>query len=201
MAEELQSLLEKINVEGVKKAQAERDAIIAAAKQEAERIVSAARAEAEAERKLAADESAALRLRAESAIRQASRDILLKLENELKDRIVRAVSGAAGAALTVDFMAGLIRELAAKFAASPDSELTVLAAVKDAAALESALRSALADSFKTAPRVLAEPGIAGGMEVSFKDGELYFDFTLEAVTELVAAYAGSMIAGLIRDQQ
>ena len=39
MAEELQSLLEKINSEGVKKAEAERDAILAAAKIEADKII------------------------------------------------------------------------------------------------------------------------------------------------------------------
>ena len=48
MADDLQSLLDRINSEGVKKAEAERDAIIAAAKLEAEKIVGAAREEAAA---------------------------------------------------------------------------------------------------------------------------------------------------------
>ena len=47
MSEELQSLLEKINSDGVMKANAERDAIIAKAQSEAAAIIAAAEAKAE----------------------------------------------------------------------------------------------------------------------------------------------------------
>ena len=96
-------------------------------------------------------------------------------------------------------MAGLIRDLAAKFAASPDAQLTVLSAAKDVPALEAALRSALADSFRSRPKLFASPEIKGGMEVSFKNGEVYFDFTSDAITELVAEYIGPRLAKLLAD--
>ncbi len=194
MAEELQSLLEKINSEGVKKAEAERDAILAAAKIEADKIIADAKAQAEATRSRAEAEAEALKNRAESAIRQAARDIVLELKAELEARLRTAIENAGAAALTPEFMASLISELAAKFAASPDTEISVRSAVRDADALDAALRGALANSFKQQPKVLRDGAIRGGFEVSFGDGQLYFDFTEEALTELVGAYAGEGIA-------
>ncbi len=197
MPEELQSLLDKINEEGVKKAEARAAEIIANARKEAKAIQLKAEQDAAAAVKTAGEQADALRKRAESAVRQAARDIILELQQELEKRLNRAVANAADQALTPEFMAGLIRELAAKFAAAPGSRLSVLAAVKDAAALDKALAGALVNSFHGAPQVLGSSEISGGMEVSFKEGKVYFDFTSEAVTELVAAYIGPRLAKLL----
>ena len=148
-------------------------------------------------KKAAESEAEALTARTESAVRQAARDIILELQSELELRIRRAVEGAAEQALSADFMAGLIRELAAKFAAAPGSAISVLTAVKDVPALENALRGALASSLHTDPQVFGSTGIKGGLEVSFRDGEVYFDFTSGAVTELVGEYIGPRLAKLL----
>ena len=93
MADELQSLLQKINDEGVKKAEAERERILAEADAEAKRLVAEANAEAEKQLAAAKSECEALRKRAESAVAQAARDILLKLKAELEERL-RGTSAA-----------------------------------------------------------------------------------------------------------
>ena len=198
MADELQSLLEKINAEGVKKAEAERSEIIAAANAEAQKIVSGARAEAEKIIAEAESESSALRSRAESAVKQAARDAVLELKAELEARLNDAVKDAAAKALSPELMARIVRELALKFADSPDAELSVRCAVKDREELDKALRDALAESLKKAPKLLPDRALSGGLEVGFRDGELYFDFSLEAVEEVVSAYVGERMAELFR---
>ncbi len=201
MAEELQSLLDKINEEGIKKAEAEKTRIIEAAQNEAKAIRAKAAADAEAELKAAQEKAEALEKRAESALRQAARDIILQLQNELEVRLKRAVATAADQALTPEFMASLIRELGAKFAADPNAKISVLTTLKDAAGLNAALIGALKASFRTAPAVFGDAGIKGGMEVSFRDGELYFDFTTQAVTDLVSAYIGPRLAALLAGEE
>ena len=119
MAEELQSLLNRINEEGLKKAESERAEIIAAAEKKAKQIVSAANEEAAAIRANAQSDAEALRKRAEAAVKQASRDVLLELKNELERRLVAAVGGAAAAAFSPELMASIIKELATKFIADP----------------------------------------------------------------------------------
>ena len=198
MAEDLQSLLDKINAEGVKKAETEAARIIEDAKKQAQEIRREAEEQAAQTVKNAAEQAAALEARAEAAVGQAARDVLLQLQNELQLRIEKAVAGAAEEALTPEFMTELIRNMAGAFAADPAAEITVLAAVKDAAALEATLKAALADSFKQQPKVLAAAGVKGGMEVSFQDGKLYFDFTSEAITELVASYIGPRLGAMLK---
>ena len=200
MADELQSLLEKINSEGVKKAEAERENIVNAARAEAERIVSAARAEAENIVGAARAESEALHDRAESAVKQAARDTILKLKAELEARLADAVAGAAARALDPALMAEIVKMLAARFVTDPDGEVTVRCAVKDRDALDAALKNALADSLCKAPKVLADSAMAGGLELGTDNGRLYFDFSLEAVGEVVGDYAGENVAALFRDK-
>lgn len=197
MSGELQNLLDKFHEEGVKKTEAECAELIKGARKEAQLIKEQAQAEAAAMLKAAEEQSAALEARAKNAIQQAARDIILKLQSELVSRITSAVAGAADQALSPDFMAALIRELATKFAAAPNVSISILTSVKDVAALEKALQGALLNSFHTAPKVLSNPGIKGGCEVSFKDGQVYFDFTEEAVTELVSDFIGPKLAELL----
>jgi V/A-type H+-transporting ATPase subunit E len=201
MSEELQSLLEKINSDGVMKANAQRTAIIAKAEADAEAIVAEARKKAEELKKEAEVEAETLQKRAESAINQAARDVVLKLKAELESRISAAVAGAAEETMTPAFMAELVKSLGGSFLADPNADVTVIAAVKDAAALDAALKGALVTSLKKQPRVLAESTIRGGMEVSFTGNELYFDFSTEALTGLLAEYTAPKIAAVFAGEK
>lgn len=201
MAEELQSLLDKINEDGIKKANLERDRILQNANDEAKTIRDQAKADAD---KILADAAAGaetLQKRGESALKQAARDIVLALKVELENRLKKAVGTAAEQALTPQFMAGLIQELAVKFAAGNGSQITVLASVKDADALAKALNGALVNSLHISPKVFPNAEIKGGMEVSFNGDQIYFDFTSEAITQLVSAYIGPKLASLIQEQE
>ena len=80
MSEDLQSLLEKINRDGVEKANAAADKIIADAKAKAAEIVKAATADA-AKAKADAEKAAAdYTARASETVAQAARDTILKIE-------------------------------------------------------------------------------------------------------------------------
>ena len=198
MSEELQSLLDKINADGIQKAEAESARIIAAAKAEAEQIIAAARAEADAVSANAQSNADTQRLRALSAAQQAARDIVLQLRAELNKRLNAAISASAAAAMTPEFMANLVAELAGKFAAAPEAEITVRTAVKDVEALENALKKSLFDSIKKNPVLIASPEISAGVQVEFSEEDGFFDFTEAAVTDLLAAYSGEKLAEVFK---
>ena len=198
MPEDLQSLLDKINSEGVKKAEEEKAKIIAAAKAEAEQIVSKANDEAARIIGNANQDAAAINTRTVSALRQAARDIALQLKEELQKRLVYATQEATAAAFSADFMASLIKELAVKFASDPDAQITVRTALKDVNALDEALKSALANSFSKEPLLFGSGEISGGMEVDFKDGKCFFDFSADAVAELMNCYIGEQLSAIFK---
>ena len=200
MADELQSLLEKINQDGIMKAEAEKAKIISAAEAEAARIVAEAEKCAAGMIREAEKNSEAIAKRAAGALEQARRDILLQLREELAGRLHQAVQEAGAKALSAEFMAGLVRELALAFSAAPESVIAVRSAVKDAPALQEALRSALAESFVKAPQLFAGKEITGGMEVSFDGGKCFYDFTLDAVSDLLDEYIGENLASVFKAQ-
>jgi len=83
MSEDMQSLLEKINREGVEKAKAEADRIVAEAKARAADMVKAANEEAAKAKAAAEKASADYAARAEETIRQAARDTVLRVESSV----------------------------------------------------------------------------------------------------------------------
>lgn len=201
MAEELQQLLNRINDDYLKKAESEKDTLIANAKDEAAKIIAAAEAAAEARKAEAEAAAAGFQARAEAAAKQAARDVVLALHAELQARMERAVGQAAAGALTPEFMAGIIQELAAAFIKSPDGEVTVLASVRESGKLADALRGSLSESFKVAPQVFPNAGIRNGMQVSFNGSDVYFDFTDAAVRELLKSYLGAELGKLFDGEE
>ena len=79
--------------------------------------------------------------------------------------------------------------------------ITVRTSVKNAAALDQALRAALADSFTKEPKVLAGKEVANGMEVSFDGGKCFYDFTLDAVSDLLDEYIGDKLSAVFKAAQ
>lgn len=197
MAEEFQALLDRINNEYLQKAEAEKASILNQAKAEAESIVETARKEAEHLRVQAENDAEAARARAEAAARQAARDIVLGLREELTKRLDRAVADAAGKALTPELMAEVIKNMAA---ASGADEVNVLAGVRDAENLRQILCGTLRASFRQAPEVFPNRNIHAGMQVAFQGEDMYVDLTDEAISELLRAHLGSEL-GRILDPQ
>ena len=204
MAEELQSLLEKIQREGIEKAAAERDEIVKNANAEAAAIIAAARAEAEKMRADAANDAEALKKRAESAIRQAARDILLELKSELQRRVAAVTRNRMDEALSSEFIAGLVREIAAAAltdankAASGKLEVMVSPAkCEEVAKLITASVSAdLVEKMTIFPNAAA----GRGLKVSVEGNEVFFDFSDAALSEMICEYAGARISAVLNAQ-
>ena len=99
MAEELQQLLEKIQRDGVDKANAEAAAIVAKAKDEANALVKNAEEEAAATRAKAEEEAEAYAARARETISQAARDTVLKVKDDVTKLLTKLLAQDVTAAL------------------------------------------------------------------------------------------------------
>ena len=200
MAEKLQGLLEKIKKEGLEKAGIEKQKILDDAKKEAQKIVDKANDEAELIRKKAEEDAKKLEKRSETAVRQASRDIMLKLKGELQKRLENLVHDLSSESMTPEFMGNIIKEMAAAFSkddSSSDLKLELLVAPKDCEKLIVLLRGSLAKSFTETPEVFGENDIGGGLKIGLKKNDVFFDFTDDAITDLVCAYVNPKLAELL----
>ena len=198
MAQDLQSLLDKIKQEGLDKAAVQEKEIIAAAEKKSAEIIALAKQEAAQIIKNAESESENLKKRAESAVVQASRDIILTLKNEIQGRLNKIFADSTAQAFSADYMAKIIAELCDDFAKSPDTKLTVVSAVKDVDALKSALLGALKESFRDRCEVFPDKELAGGFKVNFSGSDIFYDFSDEAVCALLSEYAGPVVGELLK---
>ena len=205
MAEELQSLLEKIQRDGIEKAAAERDEIVKNANAEAAAILAAARAEAEKMRADAANDAEALKKRAESAIRQAARDILLELKSELQRRVAAVTRNRMDAALSSEFIAGLVREIATTALSSADKaasgKLEVMVGPAKCEEVAKLITASVGADLVEKMTIFPNAAAGRGLKVSVEGNEVFFDFSDAALTEMICEYAGSRISAVINAQE
>lgn len=168
MAEELQSLIEKINRDGVEKATAEADRIIAEAKEKAAATVSKAKEEsaafaADADRK--AKEAAE---RSKETIKQAARDAVIAVERSVTRLLESILRSNVDAALSDPAAAAAIAGSAVK-------DIVGAGEVSAGAKIIESLRAQLAS--KQNFTVLLDETLGTGFTVKVDGGRVEHDFT------------------------
>lgn len=173
MAEELQSLIEKINRDGVEKAEAEAQAIIAGAKAKAAGIVAEAKQEAEKSAEAAKAEAALAAERAAETIRQAARDAVVSVERSVMRIFEKVLAENVDAALADPAQSAAIVAAAIKDVAG---EGEVLAGAKIAEVLKSQLAA------KGGFTVVLDESARSGFKVVLDGGRVEHDFTGAAIS-------------------
>ena len=199
MAEDVQGLLEKIHSDGIAKAEQEKEAILTAAKQEAEAIVAAAKAEAETLARNAQAQADASSRKASEAIRQAARDTVIALKADLLTRLNAVTKACIGEAMTPEVMEQIILKMAESYGKSSDSEaLEVLLPKKEQDQTESYLKSRLLAELKADPEIHFTTDFNSGLQISFRGTEVYFDFSDDALSEVLCRFVGPKLTAVIK---
>ena len=189
MSEDLQSLLEKINREGVEKANAESARIIDAAKAKAAAIVkeaeeSAAKAKADAE-KASADYAA----RAAETVSQAARDTVLKIESSVTALLEKLLVKSVDVTLANP-------DTAAKLVATAVADLTGPGEITCGAKLAAALKAQLAAQRNFT--VALDDTLGTGFTVKLDGGRVEHAFTGAAISEELAKRLRPDLAKLVK---
>lgn len=191
MSEDLQSLLEKINRDGVQKAQAQADEIVAAAKAKAAALVADAEKSAAAVKADAEKASAAYAERANETIRQAARDIVLDVKKSVDAMLCRLLTEDVNAALSDPAsVRNLVAEAIATFASKGDIE--VAASSKLAEALKAQLAA------KGNFTVVTDETLETGFSVKVDGGRVEHAFTGMVIAEELAKRLRPDLAALVK---
>lgn len=191
MAEELQQLLEKIQHDGVEKANAEAAAIISKAKAEAEACKKAAAEEAAAATAKAEAEAKASAERAEKTIQQAARDTIREVKNALDALFENLLAKDVNAALSTPGEAAKIALDAIRSLNADDAE--VAANEKLAAALKAQLAADAAKGVK----VVLDPSVGSGFSIRLDGGRVEHDFSEAAISAAIAKRLRPALAALL----
>jgi len=203
MADDLQGLLDRIEKEGLDKAEAEKRRILEEAKKEADALVAEAKEEAERTVAAARDEADKLRTSGEADLRQAARDVLISLEQEIKGLLTSIVREEVSGALTPERLSEIIYELAVSYAKNSEVKgLEVMANPGQLDTLCSTFQERLGARLKVHPIELKPvPDIDAGIKVSFNEDAVLHDFSSEAITEMLSAYLNPRILEIIKKEQ
>lgn len=188
MAENIQNLIKKIQEEGIKTAQEQARDIEAKAKLEAQAIIEKARREAEkliseAKEKISREEDSSNVL-----LKQAARDLLLKLRKELEQMLQRIIMQEVQGAFKAGELEKIITSLLKESLDAHSSALVVLSK-EDYARLEGHFLDKLREEIKKGVVLKSSEEISGGFTLSFDQGKSCFDFTDKALSE----YLGSSL--------
>ena len=199
MAEDVQGLLDKIHQDGIAKAQQERDAIIAAAKKEAAQIIADAKAQAEDLQKKSQTEAAAGQEKANAAIRQAARDTVIALKTDLLAKLKNVTRSCIAEAMTPEVMKQIILTMAQAYAkdANAGDSLEVLLPKKEQEQAEAFLKAQLLAELKANPVIELTNEFNSGLQISFRDNDVYFDFSDDALAEVLCRFVGPKLTAVI----
>ncbi len=186
MTAELQSLLDKIQTDGVDKAKERAAAIIAEAEKKAADIIAAAKKDAAAAAEKAAADAESMRARSEQAVRQASRDIILGIEDAVADTFERILKKETERTLSSGFLEQLVDKIVMAYINDSDASggMEIRVTAEEAASLEEHVRAAFKNAASSGGIVVKASGDVGaGIRLMLADGRIEHDFTAEALME------------------
>jgi len=183
---QLKELIEKIKIEGVKSAEERAAEIVAGAEKRASQLVEAARREAEQIVGQAKEE--------------AARDLLLNLRGS----ITRVFTALVEAETTKVYDGKALEEAIVAVMKSWDGselkELAVLLPEDKLKTLEGGLRARLSDELKKGLEIRPSAAARAGFVVSEKSGNAYYNFTSQAIAEVLSDYLNPRLAEIVREE-
>lgn len=200
MTERIQELLDKIKNEGIEVAEAKaRDIearaqtragdIVARAQEEAARIVSGAKTESQKTKDVV-----------EVALKQASRDMLLRLRKEITKTLEGIVLKDLRESLSPEVMVSLIQKIATAYLNNAQAgDIQVALSGEDLKKLENGFLAKLKGALKQPLVLRSADNIRAGFTISFDQGKSCFDFTDESLAEFLGQYLNEHVTKILKE--
>ena len=202
MEVQLQELIDQIRKDGAEAAEAEAKAIIEAAKADAEKLIADAQAQADKILAGAKTETERMTKSSEDAIRQAGRNLLISFRESVSRELNAIVSENVTAVYASDAFAGLIVRIVENWANKPDAEdITVILNTQDLNKLEETLLAALKEKMVKGITLQANDNFDGGFRIAVKDGSAYYDYSAEAVVDMLSNYLSPKVTELLKEAE
>ncbi len=199
MAEELQHLIERIRKEGVESGEKAADSLVAEAKQKAAKIVADAQKQAKDMVEKAEKDSAAFAERGKATLQQAARDLLISIGGSVGDVVAGLVDAKLDQALSPDLMAQMLLKLAEAYAQDGGAGgIVAMLGEADAAAVKAAFAKEYQNKLAAGIQIESDKEIFKGFRVGAKGGQVFHDFTKEAIADSLASFLRPELAQIVK---
>ncbi|RPH93004.1 MAG: hypothetical protein EHM68_16325 [Lysobacterales bacterium] len=201
MTEELQSLLERIQREGIDKAEQEAERILTEARQQAAALVRESETQATERLRKAEQDAARFAEQGRTALRQAARDILLSLGEAIRATLERLIRREVSQAMNPDLLRATLGRLIDAYFRDPANaapvELTL--SEEDRATLGDYFLSRLTVEARDKLEIRADRGIVSGFRVALRDNAVEHDWTDASVADALAQLVQPAISAAVRE--
>ena len=199
---QLQELIDQIKQDGVDAAEAEARGIIDAAKIQAEKIISDAQSKAE---KILADakaENERMVRSSEDAIRQAGRNLLISFRESVSRELQVIIGEQVESVYSSDSFAQLVIQVVESWAKNPDAEeVAVILNDSDLKAMEKTILGALKDRLNKGVTLKPNTNIDRGFRISVNSDGAYYDYSAEAVVDMLTNYLSPRVSELLKEAE
>ena len=200
MEVQLQELIEQIKNDGVAAAEADAKTIVDAAKADAEKLIADAQAQADKILAAAKAETERMTKSSEDAIRQAGRNLLISFRESVSRELETIVGENVAAVYSSDAFAELIISIVENWANKPDAEdIAVILNTQDLNKLEEILLSALKEKMLNGITLKANDNFDGGFRIAVNNGSAYYDYSTEAVVNMLSNYLNPKVTELLKE--
>ena len=200
MEVQLQELIDQIKKDGVETAEAEAKAIVEAAKSDAEKIITDARAQADKILAGAKVETERMTKSSEDAIRQAGRNLLISFRESVTRELKANVGENVTAVYSSDALSGLIISIVENWANKPDAEdIAVIMNTQDLNKLKESLLAVLKEKMLKGITLKANDNFDGGFRIAVNNGGAYYDYSSEAVVDMISNYLNPKVTELLKE--
>ncbi len=199
---QLQELIERIKKNGVEVAENEASAIIASANAEADKIIAEAKEKAEKLLRDAKEQNERFLLVSEEALRQAGRNLLISFRESVTKELEAIAGDKVNEVYSSKNLGDIIIKVVEAWSKAPDvDDITVLLNSKDTEALEASLLAAFKKHLQGGVTLKANDNFDGGFRIAVNGGSVYYDYSAEAVTEMMSAYLNPRVSALLKEAE
>jgi V/A-type H+-transporting ATPase subunit E len=195
---QFQELIDKIKKDGIEAASLESSRITSEAGEEAKRIVDQARREAGEIVSRAKADAERFEKAGIAALEQASRNLVLAFKAEIQGLLDKLVAQGLAVSYGEDVLKEVLPDLIKSWASGKEGFDLILPEA-ERSRLESYFTGKLAGELLKGVELKSGRSLAAGFRIANKDGSAYYDFSADAVAELLSAYLNPRLTGILKN--
>lgn len=198
MDQNLQSLIERIQREGIEAAEKEVSRVVGEAHSQAEAIVRAAEEKGSLIRRKAEEDGNKFLQRGIDSLEHASRDMLLEIVVRIEEIFTGIIEDNVSESLNEEFMRHLITKMIDHFVTGQGGRsVEVFVNPEEAEALMRYVHASYGADIAGKATMTADGEVFRGFKVGIANGKAYLDFTYEALAETLSSFLRPQLAEIL----
>ncbi|MFC1592766.1 hypothetical protein ACFL4C_02000 [Candidatus Omnitrophota bacterium] len=201
MEMQLNSLIEKIKKDGIEEANKKSQEVIQQAEERKKAILKQAEDKAASIIKSAESQAVKLQNNSHKAITQSVRDAVLSLKEEIKNIFEGILKKEVQHSLCDELIKELVIRIADTWLKDKDAGLEISFSAQDKKRLEALIISGIKKELSAGITFKASPRINKGLYIGIKDENFHYDFTDEAILEIIKEHLRPFIVKIIESDK